>query len=666
MRRAGLAAVAIAHGGNGLHRRRKFDQIHPGLARRRHALAVLPRPPGDGAEQAQAAVAAMAGHGHTLAGGKARRLAQRRVKAAVAGLHLLRGGLQHGGGCGRIADAGRRAQRIVQRPRRLIIGLVVKSGAGKAPGPGLEQQGGAGIGFEAIVPPGEQVARGHHLRIRVAGAGGEQGGLHPVGHQRRGGELAALEFGEIQPIIAHQQPGRHLGAQAHHLGGGDMGRVFRRIEHARNAVHPRHVIGVLDEAAGRIEQLGQALIGLDLVGDEIGAVAGDDARPEGVAAARLVAGQDAVGDVEHMPRPVGIDDVEAGDLQALEGAFPAGKIMRLAHVEIGLEHARPIEPGNADCNGLAGDIEHRAVHAVAHDEGFALQAAVALADEQGLGDAAIGENPAIEAVATGRRFQRVTGGAQHGVDRVGEAQIIVEGKAQHRQAHLRGAIDAVTRRGDLRLVIGERGGRPRQVRVGQQHGRAAGRTGRADRPAVGAAIIAQAIVAGRFGRRQHAAHRRHIEELHQPVGVADDVHPGDGQHALQIGGHMIGMGGQIGVDAGGKAIEVGAHLRGLRLVPGTGALRHVMRDQIAIERCVFRPPIFRCPRPAFAVHPEQDIAVARRLRPAKALEGAGLRVGLDVGHAIAIPQDLVGQRRGGAGQRQGKDGTAHRRPHFFR
>ena len=55
MLRFGLAAVAIAHGGDGLHRRGKLDEVDPGFARFRHTVAGLPRFPADGAEQAKAA-----------------------------------------------------------------------------------------------------------------------------------------------------------------------------------------------------------------------------------------------------------------------------------------------------------------------------------------------------------------------------------------------------------------------------------------------------------------------------------------------------------------------------------------------------------------------------------------------------------------------------------
>ena len=252
-----------------------------------------------------------------------------------------------------------------------------------------------------------------------------------------------------------------------------MGGIIGGIEHARDAVDPRRVVGVLHETAGRIERLWQAFIGLDLGGYEIGAIAGHQAGPSGVAAAGFVAGQDAVADVEHMARPVGIDDVEAGDLHAFQCGFETGEILRLAHIEIGLQHARAIEAGDADGDGISADIEHRAVDAAALHEGFTLQAAIGLADEQAFGAALEGQALAVHHIGIAGQFQLVPGGAQHVVDRVGEAQIVVEGKAQHRQADLCRAIDSIARRADLRFVIGEQRGRPRQMRIGEQHRRAA-------------------------------------------------------------------------------------------------------------------------------------------------------------------------------------------------
>ena len=305
------------------------------------------------------------------------------------------------------------------------------------------------------------------------------------------------------------------------------------------------------------------------------------------------------------------------------------------------------------------------MHAVALDEAFALQAAVALADQQRFGDAAIGHHLAVEPIAAGRFFQRKARRTQHVVDRVGKTQVVVEGKAQHRQADLSRAIDAVARRGDLRLVVGEQRRRPRQVWIGQQHRGAIAGALRGDGPAVGTAGVPIPVIADPGwleggGRREHAGHGGDIEKLHQPVGVGHDIDAGDGQHAFEFGRHMIRVGGEIGVDAGSEAIEIGAHLGRLRLVPGLGSFRRVMGDQIAIERGIVRPPIFRRSRPAFAVHAQQDIAVAGRLCPAEALESGGFTVGINVGDAVTVPQHFIGKSRRGSDQQQREQGRLHR------
>ena len=143
------------------------------------------------------------------------------------------------------------------------------------------------------------------------------------------------------------------------------------------------------------------------------------------------------------------------------------------------------------------------------------------------------------------------------------------------------------------------------------------------------------------------------------MGVGHHVHPGDGQHARQFGRDMIRVSGEKGVDAGGKAIEIGAHLGCLGLVPGLGTVWCVVGDQIAIKRGIIGTPIFGGLGAAFAIHLEQDIAVARRLRPAKALEGAGFGGRLYMGDAVAIPQHFVGKGRGGAGEQQGEECAVH-------
>ena len=143
------------------------------------------------------------------------------------------------------------------------------------------------------------------------------------------------------------------------------------------------------------------------------------------------------------------------------------------------------------------------------------------------------------------------------------------------------------------------------------------------------------------------------------MGVGHDIDAGDGQHAFEFGRYMIRVGGEIGVDAGSKAIKIGAHLGRLRLVPRLAAFRRVMGDQIAIERGIVRSPIFRRPPAAFAIHLEQDVAVAGRLRPAEALEGAGFTVGIDVGDAVTVPQHFIGKSRRGSGQQQREQGRLH-------
>ena len=141
-----------------------------------------------------------------------------------------------------------------------------------------------------MVPSCRPGARAGNVRVRAVGGGSQKGWFHAFRHQAGGGELTALELGEGQFVCTSQQPGRHLRTQAGRLGRGDVRGIVPGIDHARQAVDPWRIVGVLDEASRRIERLGQAFIGFDLGGDQVAAVAGDNAGPEGVRPARLVAG----------------------------------------------------------------------------------------------------------------------------------------------------------------------------------------------------------------------------------------------------------------------------------------------------------------------------------------------------------------------------------------
>ena len=106
---------------------------------------------------------------------------------------------------------------------------------------------------------------------------------------------------------------------------------------------------------------------------------------------------------------------------------------------------------------------------------------------------------------------------------------------------------------------------------------------------------------------------------------------------------------RVGVDAGGEGLEIGSKRRILLREIAPGARRHVVDRHPAIVLELLGPVVL-CRAPArLCVKPGQKVAMAARLRPAEAIEEVRNRSGIDMRHAIAVPENLGPVRRAIAG-----------------
>ena len=267
--------------------------------------------------------------------------------------------------------------------------------------------------------------------------------------------------------------------------------------------------------------------------------------------------------------------------------------------------------------------------------GMAAKRAVLLPHAQGVLALLEGPHAAVPAVAALDQLQLVEVGAVHGVVGVGPAEVVVEGDAEEGKAHQGGAVGVQARRLQLHLEPG-RHAAPGQVRVGQQHGAAAGRAGGRHGPGVGA--------------RSLPAHRRpgltagDEGEVDHPLHVGDDVLGLHRQHLPPIGVEPIRKGPDIVVDPGGEGLQAGAHPGALLRVPVAGPGGHAHGAHVLVPLEIAVPPVLGRPSPRLPVELQQQVAVGGHLGPAEGVEHPRRAGGEDVGHAPGVPQDL-GRRR---------------------
>ena len=339
-----------------------------------------------------------------------------------------------------------------------------------------------------------------------------------------------------------------------------------------------------------------------------------------------------------MALAVAIDDVELGHLQPLQHRLELGKRPRFRHVPVLQKPAGSIQAGDLQRQQLAVFLgEHRPVDRRANDQWLGRQRPVGLTDLVSGLPRREGPHLAVEQIAAGRSLEFIVGGAQQGVDRVGEAHPLVEGKPQHRQPDLGRAVELKAGIVQVGLEIGEKAGGPGQVWIGQQQGLAAGRLGRRDSPGVGAGSIP---TAGRAGLR------RDVDVLHQPVGMGHDVDTTHRQHLAHRRVELVGVRFGVRIDALSIGVEILAELGRLLAIPLRRALRHAVAEDPLVGLDIGRAaPVFRRPPPRLAIEPQHDIAVVLGRRIAEAVKSPRLVATVDVRHAIAVPQDLTARPR---------------------
>ncbi len=443
---------------------------------------------------------------------------------------------------------------------------------------------------------------------------------------------------------------RLLGAQGFRSRHRDIGRIGGGRQRRGIGRHPGRIIGVLHEAGGGIQHLGQFVIGMDVGPQGLAALARHKAVPIGEVAVRM-ARQNAVVEIEDTPVAIAIDDVEHRHLDPAQRLLEFAESVGAGHIPILLQHEGAVQPGHLDRHQRAVPAdEHRALDAGADLHRLGLERAVPAPDAHGLLRDGEFARLAVEhiAILTGRR-QLVGRRPQDGVDRVGEAEMVVEDEAQHRQADLGRAIHLEPRPRQLGLVIGEIAGRPGQMRIGQQHRMAARRARRRHRPGVGPA--------GRpLDRRQHLLLGSDIDVVHQPMGVRHHIDAADRQDLPHLWIQLVAMIHGEGVYARGEGIEVGAELRSLLVVPPDRPRILAVGDQPAVLLGEAVTPIFGGAGAGLAIEMQQQISVAFGLGPAEAVKHPGLGQRTDMRHPESVPQDLAMRRSGGLGSGGGGAG----------
>ena len=366
--------------------------------------------------------------------------------------------------------------------------------------------------------------------------------------------------------------------------------------------------------------------------ESAGGVAGNIAAPV-LEVTCGVLGDDAVVDIENMSLAVAVDYVEGRHLQPLERGLELGEVRRLAHVPILLQHARAVEAGHAQRDGLAIWLDkNRTLHGRADGDGLVLDGAVVLLDPEGPVGCREGEHLTVIQVPARRKSQLIRRVADDLVDRVRKSKLIVEAEAQHGQPDLRGTVHVDARSFELRLIVGQLPWGPGQVGVRQQQRVVARGFGRRKRPRVRAARDA--------ARAERTLLRGHVAVVRQAVRVRNDIHAGDGQHHLHGRIDRLRMLGRIVIDALRERVHIEPELWRLLFVPLCAALVGAVDDDpfVGIHKALAK--VFRGAPAGLAIKVEEEVAVALRLRVAEAVEDASLALAVDVRNAIGVPQDL--------------------------
>src|SRR5580692_10444311 len=141
-------------------------------------------------------------------------------------------------------------------------------------------------------------------------------------------------------------------------------------------------------------------------------------------------GDDSVIDIENMALPVAVDDVEGWNLKTLESRLELFKVVGFAHVPILLKHARTIQTGNPECDGIPiGLDEDRTLDGRSNCDGLVLQGTIFLFHSDGTIFRLEGQNLTIEHVTALSERELIDGISDDLIDGVGKAKIVVEAEA---------------------------------------------------------------------------------------------------------------------------------------------------------------------------------------------------------------------------------------------
>ncbi len=125
-----------------------------------------------------------------------------------------------------------------------------------------------------------------------------------------------------------------------------------------------------------------------------------------------------------------------------------------------------------------------------------------------------------------------------------------------------------------------------------------------------------------------------------------------GSTAFTLVRDRVGVRRRVVVHPPGEGLQVALEGGRLRRDPGLAPLGDAHGAHPAVRVEVVLAPVLGGPAPGLAVETEDQVPVARHLRPPLAAEDRLVRGAVDVGHAPGVPQDLVAGGSTAAGMRR--------------
>jgi hypothetical protein len=169
--------------------------------------------------------------------------------------------------------------------------------------------------------------------------------------------------------------------------------------------------------------------------------------------------------------------------------------------------------------------------------------------------------------------------------------------------------------------------------IREQQGVSTGGPPGRDGPGIGAALPVA-------GLALHAPVRGEKAGKGESFLIGHHVHAGHRQHGANGITDQLRMPASELVDAGDEGIDVRAHRRALQRIVARGEPGNVDGPGPAVFFQIVAAEQLRCASASLGIETEQEIAVVLHLRPAEGVRQLIPVRGVDVRHAVAVPEDL--------------------------